>query len=135
MKVIYELNSSQLGDLHQLYQQQWWSNERSLAQTKQIVEGSQIVIGLVDDSDRLQAFTRVLTDYTIKAVIFDLIVAQAYRNRGLARQILELVRQHTALSDVKHFELYCLPEMFEFYQQFGFSEKLDNVTLMRYCVD
>ena len=134
MKVIYKLNMHQLDELYQIYQQQWWTQGRSLEDTRKVVEGSQVVIGLVDSNEKLQAFVRVLTDYTFKAFIFDLIVAEENRNKGLARQLMQLVRNHEDLVKVKHFELYCLPDMFEFYQKFGFSEKLDNVTLMRCSV-
>jgi hypothetical protein len=48
MKAIYELNEEQISDLQVLYQNEWWTKGRSLAETKQCVEGSQISIGVVD---------------------------------------------------------------------------------------
>jgi len=35
------------------------------------------------------------------------------------------------LSRVKHFELYCLPELEPFYESFGFSTEAGGVRLMR----
>ncbi len=132
MKIIHELNESQLNELYQLYQLQWWTQGRSLEQTRKVAEGSQIITALVDDNGSLQAFARVLTDYTFKALIFDLIVVEEHRNKGLARQLIDHIKMHTDLVNVKHFELYCLPDMFKFYQRFGFSEKLGDISLMRY---
>jgi GNAT superfamily N-acetyltransferase len=131
MEVIYELNEEQIGDLHNLYQREWWTEGRSLAETKQCVEGSQICIGLVDDAGALYGFSRVLTDYTLKALIFDVIVSEQYRGTGLGDELMELVMGHEQLRRVKHFELYCLPEMYGFYEKFGFSPDVGDVKLMR----
>ena len=121
MKVIYELNEQQIKDLHELYQREWWTKGRSLIDTKACVEGSQICIGVVDASGRLQGFSRVLTDYTFKALIFDLIVSERQRGTGLGDKLMEFIMNHEQLRPVKHFELYCLPELYAFYENFGFS--------------
>ena len=77
MEVIYTLNENQLNELVSLYQHEWWTKERSFADTKQCVEASQVLIGLVDDAGSLIAFARVLSDFTFKALIFDVIVSGA----------------------------------------------------------
>ena len=133
MKVIYELNEEQVNDLHELYQREWWTKGRSLAETKQCVEGSQISIGVVDAAGSLQGFSRVLTDYTFKALIFDVIVSEQHRGTGLGDKLMELIMNHEQLRRIKHFELYCLPELFGFYEKFGFSSDVGDVKLMRYA--
>ncbi len=132
MKVIYQLNESHIVDLNALYQHEWWTSGRDLEQTRAGVSNSQLVVGLVDEANRLKAFCRVLTDYTFKALIFDIIVDSGCRNQGLGQQLLSLVKNHESLASVRHFELYCLPEMFEYYRTQGFSEALEGLSLMRY---
>ena len=132
MRPIFEFGETHITRLHELYQSEWWAKGRSLDETKRCVKGSQICIGLVDDTDHLVGFTRVLTDYTFKALIFDLIVAKPHRGRGLGDQLLHLVKEHEKLAAVKHFELYCLPELYEYYQRHGFTEDVGGVRLMRY---
>ncbi len=131
MKVIYQLNENQIKQLHALYQQEWWTKERSLEETQKIVKNSQIVIAIVDEKDVLVGFVRVLTDYTFKAMIFDLIVSSKYRGERIGKSLLDLVLGHKSLDLVKHFELYCLEEMNGFYKQFGFSRELGKLNLMR----
>ena len=131
MEVIYELSGRQIGDLHQLYQREWWTKGRSLAETKQCVDGSQICIGVIDDAGALHGFSRVLTDFTFKALIFDIIVSEQHRGRGLGDKLMGLVMDHERLRRVKHFELYCLPELYSFYGKFGFSTDVGAVKLMR----
>lgn len=131
MKVIEHLSAAQLDQLCELYQREWWCRGRSLEETAQGVAGSQLCIGLVDDDGQLQGFARVLTDYIFKAMIFDVIVAAEHRGNGLGQQLLTMIRQHPRLQRVRHFELYCLPELAEFYRQSGFSEQLGGIGLMR----
>ena len=133
MKVIYELNEEQIIDLHELYQREWWTKGRSLAETKQCVEGSQISIGVVDAAGSLQGYSRVLTDYTFKALIFDVIVSERHRGTGLGDKLMELIMSHEQLRGIKHFELYCLPELYGFYEKFGFSPDVGDVNLMRFA--
>jgi hypothetical protein len=129
--ILSRLSEQHIVQLHALYQHEWWSKGRSLDATRRGVKGSQVVIGLANGSNELVAFARVLTDYTFKAVIFDVIVAETSRRQQLGRKLLELVTNHEALRDVRHFELYCLPELVEFYVPHGFSTDVGNIRLMR----
>ena len=131
MKVIYTFTDNQIQELHTLYQQEWWTKDRSITDTKKCIGGSQICIGLIDDSGLLQGFARVLTDYIFKAIIFDLIVAKKQRGTGLGNYLVSLIKNHKGLQRVKHFELYCLPEMFDFYEKHGFSSDVGKIKLMR----
>lgn len=133
MNIIYKLTEQQIEQLHQLYHQEWWTNTRSLAQTKQGIAGSQICIGLTDADGYLQGFARVLTDYTFKALIFDLIIANKQRGKGLGEQLINLIKTHPKLTDVASFELYCLPELEDFYAKHDFTKDVGGIKLMR-CV-
>lgn len=134
MQIVYTLTDDQIQDLHQLYQQEWWTEKRLLEETRACVQGSQICIGIVDENKKLIGFARVLTDYTFKALIFDVIVCESSKGLKLGHRLMELIRGHRELSNVKHFELYCLPEMFEFYRRYGFSEDVGDIKLMR-CIN
>jgi len=131
LKVIYKLNSRHIKQLHSLFQKEWWTNKRSLEETQKVVENSSIVIGLVNENGDLKAFSRILTDYTFKAIIFDVIVNESMRNKGIGKELMNLIVGHDELKEVKHFELYCLPEMVEFYQSYGFSDALGELVFMR----
>lgn len=132
MQVVYALSDKHLVQLHQLYQQEWWSEQRSLDDTRNGIAGSQLCMGLVTPQDELVGFARVLTDYTYKAFIFDLIVRKDLRGQGLGKQLLTLIQTHDKLRRVNHFELYCLPEMAAFYAAQGFTTELGGLQLMRY---
>ncbi|XOV78467.1 MAG: GNAT family N-acetyltransferase [Aestuariibacter sp.] len=130
-EVIYQFSDKHIAELNALYQMEWWTKGRTLEETKKCLNGSQVNIGIVDQQDSLLAYARVLTDYTFKAIIFDVIVAKEARSTGLGDKLLHLIITHGSLKNVVSFELYCLPEMMPFYQKHGFSDEVGGVKLMR----
>ena len=129
---VQSLTDDQIEQLHQLYQNEWWTQGRSLDDVRRIVDFSDFVFGICEsESKRLVAFARVLTDRVVKVLIFDVIVEPDYRGRGLGAALMEQMLGHPELSGVKHFELYCLPELAPFYEQWGFSGELGRLLLMR----
>lgn len=130
MQLFHHLTDDQIHQLHQLYQNEYWSKGRSVEDTRRCVEGSTSIFAFIEH-DQLLAFARVLTDYVFKALIFDVIVSPSHRAQGLGKQIIESITCDTRLKKVKHIELYCLPDLFEFYGQFGFTQETGAMQLMR----
>ncbi|MCK9246697.1 MAG: GNAT family N-acetyltransferase [Anaerolineaceae bacterium] len=133
MHLIHQFTASQVEQLHQLYQGEWWSRGRTLEETRQCVNSSSLCFGFVDYSGDLQAFARTLTDYIFKALIFDVIVAPGCRSTGRGDMLIQSIREHPALQKVKHFELYCVDAMVPFYQRLGFSTDVGGMQLMRFA--
>lgn len=130
MQLVHQLTEQQVHQLHQLYQNEYWSKGRSLEETFRCVQGSSILFAVIE-AGNLLAFARVVTDYVFKAFIFDVIVSEQLRTKGVGKQIVESILNHPELKKVKHIELYCLPELFSFYSQFGFTQDLASMQLMR----
>jgi GNAT superfamily N-acetyltransferase len=106
------MNENMIRELHVLYQDEWWTRGRSLDDVRLMLEHSNFLFAFCNESDgHLVAFARVLTDMVFKAFIFDVVVAPKYRHEGLGRLLMERILQHSALRNVQHIELYCLPEL------------------------
>ena len=131
MQLIYELTPTQVESVHGLYKSEWWTKQRTLKETKNCINGSQICIAALDVDGALQGFCRVITDYTFKALIFDVIVSSQYRGHGLGNELMQSIQSHPKLREVKHFELYCLPELVPFYQKHNFTSEVGGIRLMR----
>lgn len=135
LTVIYQFSDIHIKQLFQLYKQMGWGENRLIEETINCVQNSQICIGLLSPDNKLIGFTRVLSDYIYKAFIFDVMVSAEYRGQGLGRKLMDLVKSHSKLQKVKHFELYCLPEMETFYSSLGFSSDVGGIHLMRSSKD
>lgn len=131
MKVIHEFSQENIQSLFALYQQAWWTSTRTFEETKQVVESSQLCFGLINENGSLVGFARVITDFIFKAFIFDVIIEPSYRNKGLGVLLIDSIKSHTRLKNVKHLELYCLPDLEKFYEQLGFTSDVAGVRLMR----
>jgi predicted GNAT family N-acyltransferase len=131
MTIIYKFSDNHIKQVHQLYKEVWWGKQRSLEDTIDCVRGSQICIGILDKDLNLIGFARIISDFIYKAIIFDVIVSTNYRGNGLGQKLMLLIKNHAKLKKVKHFELYCLPEMEIFYSSFGFSTDVGGIKLMR----
>lgn len=130
MTIIYNFSDNQIKQLIQLYKDTGWG-ERSIEDITNCVQASQICIGILDQENNLIGFTRIITDFIYKALILDVMVNANYRGTGLGQKLMRNVKNHEKLKKVKHFELYCTPEMEAFYSHFGFSTDVDGIKLMR----
>lgn len=126
------LSEDQIDDLYRMYQAEWWTEGREREDIVTMLDGSDYVVAFCDaQTETLVAFSRILTDTVYKGLIFDVIVSAEHRGNGLGQMLLDAIIEHPELSEVEHFELYCLEEMVPFYENFGFSDELGELRLMR----
>ena len=131
MRIIENLTDAYSEQLLRLYKQAWWSVDRTLDETRRCLIGSQRTIGILNESGTLVAFSRGLTDYTFKALIFDVIVDEHHRGNHLGDRLLSHIRTHPKLTGVKHFELYCRDDVLDFYVSRGFKRQSNGFHFMR----
>jgi predicted GNAT family N-acyltransferase len=135
-RFVEQIDDRLRGELMELYRHEWWTKQRREDDVTRMLLHTDLVVGAcTDPGDRLVGFTRVLTDRVYKALIFDVIVAQAHRGTGLGRRLSQYVLDHPTLAQVAHVELYCTPELVAFYEQWGFSRPGPEVNLMRLTID
>ncbi len=125
---ISQLKDHHITQLVDLYKNEFWSKQRTRPAVEKMLAASDVVVALVDQDDRLAAFTRVLTDFVYRATIYDVIVNPIYRQKGLGKRIMDDILNHPKLSQVEHVALFCLPEMMPFYERWGFTAM--NLKLM-----
>jgi predicted GNAT family N-acyltransferase len=116
----------------ELYRHEWWTNQRREEDVARMLQHTDLVVGVcAEPGGQLVGFARVLTDRAFKALIFDVIVAQAHRHTGLGQRLVQYVLDHPMLAQVAHIELYCKPELIPFYEQWGFTTPGSEVSFMR----
>ncbi|MBL4632842.1 MAG: GNAT family N-acetyltransferase [Kofleriaceae bacterium] len=127
---IDSLTKHQIDTLTGLFKELWWTPDRSRDQVERMLQHS-LVVAIENDQQQLIAFARVLSDRVFKALIFDVVVTAVHRGTGLGRVLMDAIVHHSCLTEVRHFELYCAPEMKPLYQKWGFSDSLGELTFMR----
>ena len=111
-----------MGGLTKLFGQAWWTKDRSCSDVARMLANSSLTGGYLDSTGQLVAFVRVLTDWTFKAIVMDLIVDEPLRRRGLARTLCERVLSDERLRGVPDIELYCHVDLIPYYESMGFAE-------------
>lgn len=124
IRVIEKLNTDHIVKLHKLYQNEWFTEGRSLDDVKKMLSHTDFVFGICEaDQHDLIGFARVISDHVYKAFVFDVIVDPLYRNKGFGKLIMEKIFNHPILSRVSHLELYCPESMIPFYEKLGFTQR------------
>jgi len=131
-RFVENLSGKQAQELHQLFQREWWTRGRELSAVHAMLANSELSVGAVErSSEKLVGYARVLSDQVFKALILDVIVVEAHRGRGLGKQLMDYIVSHPKLAEVKHIELYCLPEMVPFYKKWNFTSELGALKFLR----
>ena len=97
-----------------------------------MLQHSSIIIGVENDVKQLVGFARILTDHVFKAEIYDVIVDQAYRDKGIGTLLMASILGHPDLLRVKQFNLQCKAEMIPYYEKWGFTDRLGDLCYMRH---
>ncbi len=121
-KWVNDFNRNQIEQIHSMMKNEWWCSNRSLSDVVRVIDGSDFLLGAVNENESVVGFARVLTDFIYKAVIFDVIVLPSLRNTGLGKEIIRNLLDSNKLKDVKSFELYCPERISGFYRKLGFAE-------------
>lgn len=130
-EIITTLKKDQIAELCQMYQQEWWSKGRQLADIRKMLAHSDLIIALChSQTHQLMAFARIITDFVYRGLILDVIVASEYRGQGLGKTLLDTITRHPQLQTVETLILFCHPEMVSFYQKWGFTEGKEDIRLM-----
>jgi N-acetylglutamate synthase-like GNAT family acetyltransferase len=115
--------------LRALHETAPWARGRSHVQLRTLLRHSDIFL-TAWDGNTLVGCARVLTDFTVRALICDVIVRPAYQGRGVGRLLVEAVKAHPAL---QHVEMLCLftTEKRDFYAHLGWEDHPGYGMIMR----
>ena len=132
VRVLQAIDDARRAEVLALFQSAWWTAVRSSEAVDRMIEGSDVVVGLVDStSDRLVGFARAVTDGVFLAVVLDVVVAPDVRGVGHGARVMDELLARPELAGVDSIELVCQPELIEFYRRWGFTDRVGQSLLMR----
>lgn len=85
-----------------------------------------MALGLREDG-KLVAATRVITDFVYYAKVYDVLVAEDRRGKGLGTELMEAVVEPPALAD-PHLVVTCREGLVDFYGGVGFELYPETIT-------
>ncbi len=105
--------------LLRLYARAPWAKGRTLEDIREMLAQTDLTLSAWD-GEQLVGFGRVLTDYTYRASIWDVIVDEAYQGQDIGTEIMQRILHHPLLKRVELFWL-CTRDKQAFYEKLGFS--------------
>ena len=112
-----------------LYETTWWALERSADDVRRALDYSHPVLSAWDGPS-LVGFTRVISDRTYRATIWDVIVRPTHQGRGIGTKLVRAALNHPDLESVTSF-LLLTKDKHRFYEQFGFAMEPDMAMMLR----
>lgn len=85
--------------LSTLFKHTFWADNRSPANVRRMLKHTPLTVSAWDGK-QLVGFARVLTDFTYRAVLYDVVVDPAYRGRGIGKEMLRQLHEHPKLKRV-----------------------------------
>lgn len=101
-----------------LSKESYWSKNIPMEIVLRSIEGS-ICFGVYDNKRQI-GFARVITDHATFAYLADVFVDQAYRGKGISKQLMRYIMDHGPLQGLRSFMLATL-DAHGLYEQFGFK--------------
>ena len=104
--------------MHSYLSRAYWSEGIPIETIRKAVEGS-LCFGLFDGSRQI-GLARVITDKATFAYLCDVYVLEEYRGQGLGKWLMEAVRSHPDLQNLRRFILLTR-DAHGLYEKFGFT--------------
>lgn len=131
-EVVHEVPEGWIAELTALVAAQWWCRGRSEADVRHMLGASDAVVALREPGGgALLGFARALSDGRFRAHVYDVVVADGRRGRGLGKALMEAVMAHPKVAGVEVVHLDCADEMAPFYARCGFGPVAGCVGLQR----
>ncbi|HTY47798.1 MAG TPA: GNAT family N-acetyltransferase [Methanomassiliicoccales archaeon] len=130
-RLVHAVDDSQIDDLVDMYRGTYWAAHRSREDIVAMLRGTDYVFGVVEEeTGRLRAFARVLSDNVFRAVLFDVMAHPDFRGQGLVRMIFEDIAAHPVLGSIEQLVLYCTEDVVKLYEKWGFTQDLGGTRIM-----
>lgn len=83
------------------------------------------------DGDKLVGFGRVLTDFVLHAMIFDMIVLPEHQGHGIGTLILDRLVSRCKALGIRDIQLFCARGKRGFYEKNGFEVRAEDAPGMQ----
>jgi GNAT superfamily N-acetyltransferase len=107
-----------------LYRQTWWAKKRTSRDVRRMLRNTPITFHAWKGRT-LIAFARLLTDFTYRAVLYDVIVDRNHQGEGIGRRLVEAIQAHPKLKRITAWYLWT-SDKHAFYEKLGWMRRPKN---------
>ena len=100
------------------------------AELERANQNSWIVVSAYD-ANKLVGFGRVVTDFVLHAMIYDMIVQADYRGKGIGSMILTRLVNRCLEQGIRDIQLFCTKGKRTFYEKNGFEARAGDAPGMQ----
>ena len=118
-----------LDQLLGLYRETWWAKGRDRAEVERALAHSHPLI-TAWAGQRMVGFSRVISDLTYRATIWDVIVRPDLQGKGIGRLMMQAILDHPDLRTVTMF-LLLTKDRHRFYAGLGFTHEKEMSMMLR----
>jgi GNAT superfamily N-acetyltransferase len=112
---------SAVDQLMHLYAQAWWAGHRRKRDVVRMLRATSLAFSAWEGR-RLVGFCRVLSDFTYRAVLYDVIVDESVRGRGIGQEMIRRLHAHPRLRRVESWYL-STKDQHAFYERLGWTRQ------------
>ena len=105
--------------IHGFLTESYWAKGIPLKVVQKSIENS-LCIGAYDEQGNQVGFARVVTDKATFAYLADVFVLDAYRGKGISKQIMEVYDQHPELQGLRR-HMLATSDAHGLYKKYGFQ--------------
>lgn len=97
---------------------------------ERVNQNSWFVISAYDEN-KLVGFGRVVTDFVLHAMIYDMIVLPDYQGKGIGTMIIETLVNRCKEQGIRDVQLFCAKGKRAFYERNGFEVRAEDAPGMQ----
>lgn len=131
-RIVYKYEKPKPSQYLSLFETTGWNDSYkiSAAEISMALENSWCVVAAYADSD-LVGIGRVVSDGVVYAMLYDMIVAPKYQNKGIGTTLLRMLIEQCQAAGLREIQLFSAKGKAPFYRHSGFIERPDDAPGMR----
>ena len=118
-RIVDDLNQMDLNDIIRLLKSTYWADKRSAEQIEKSARNSSCYGIFAEGEDKLAGFARVISDYATTYYLCDVVVDEAYRNKGLGTALVSYIESLPVYAGLRG--ILVTRDAHSLYRKFGYE--------------
>jgi GNAT superfamily N-acetyltransferase len=132
MEIEYRAELPPREEYFKLFNTTGWNEEYQVsAEELEFVNKNSWYVVSAYHGKKLVGFGRVITDYLLHAMIYDMIILPGHQNRGIGTKILEMLVWKCKEHHIRDIQLFCAIGKRSFYEKNSFQARPDDAPGMQ----